>query len=109
MKTQRIDGIEVHRGPGDVFADLGLPDIDKPEAGMVIVIRKAMRSRGFTQQQAAKRTGFMQSKVFGRMRGDFTMLSDRKRMDCLTRLGYDIEVKVRPANTEVGHLMLATA
>jgi hypothetical protein len=30
-------------------------------------------------------------------------------MDCLTRLGYDIEIKVRPARAEIGHLMLASA
>jgi len=34
-------------------------------------------------------------------------LSERKLMDCLTRLGYDIEIKVRPAMAQVGHLRLA--
>jgi hypothetical protein len=43
------------------------------------------------------------------MRGDFTNLSERKLMDCLTRLGYDVEISVRPAKTETGHLLLATA
>ena len=43
------------------------------------------------------------------MRRDFSNLSERKLMDCLTRLGYDIEIKVRPAKSEVGHLMLAPA
>ena len=38
------------------------------------------------------------------MRGDFTNLSERKLMDCLTPLGYDIEIKVRPAKAEVGAL-----
>lgn len=42
------------------------------------------------------------------MRGNFSNLSERKLMDCLTRLDYDIEIKVRPAKPEVGHLMLAT-
>lgn len=28
-------------------------------------------------------------------------------MDCLTRLGYDIEISIRPAQAEVGHLVLA--
>jgi predicted XRE-type DNA-binding protein len=41
------------------------------------------------------------------MRGDFSNLSERKLMDCLNRLGYDIEIKVRPAAQSVGHLMLA--
>ena len=43
------------------------------------------------------------------MRADFTNLSERKLMDCLTRLGYDIEIKVRPAKADIGHLTLAAA
>ena len=43
------------------------------------------------------------------LRGDFTNLYERKLMDCLNRLGYDIEIKVRPASEPVGHLTLATA
>ena len=109
MKTRLIDGIEVQRGSGNVFADLGLADAEKLKikTGLVIEIRKAMRSRGLTQQDAAKRMGITQPKVSDMMRGDFANLSERKLMDCLTRLGYDIEIKVRPAKAEVGHLMLA--
>ena len=36
-------------------------------------------------------------------------LSERKLMDCLNRLGYDIEIKVRPATKPVGHLTMAFA
>ena len=111
MKTRLIDRVEVHRGSGNVFADLGLPDSDKLKikTGLVIEIRKAMRNRGLTQQDAAKRMGISQPKVSDMMRGDFANLSERKLMDCLTRLGYDIEISVRPAKTEIGHLMLAAA
>lgn len=109
MKTRRMDGIEVHRGSSNVFADLGLPDADKLKikTGLVIEIRKAMQSLGLTQQEAARRMGITQPKVSDMMRGDFTNLSERKLMDCLTRLGYNIEIKIRPAKSEVGHLMLA--
>jgi predicted XRE-type DNA-binding protein len=111
MKTRLIDGIEVQQGSGNVYADLGLPEADKLKikTGLVIEIRKAMRTRGLTQQEAAKRMGITQPKVSDMMRGDFTNLSERKLMDCLTRLGYDIEISVRPAKAEVGHLMLAAA
>ena len=109
MKTQLVEGVEVHRGSGNVFADLGLADADKLKikTGLVIEIRKAMRSRGLTQQDAAKRMGVTQPKVSDMVRGDFTNLSERKLMDCLTRLGYDIEISVRPANAAVGQLMIA--
>ncbi len=53
--------------------------------------------------------GITQPKVSGMMRGDFSNLSERKLMDCLTRLGYDIEISVRPASASVGHLVLAAA
>ena len=111
MKTRLIDSVEVLRGSGNVFADLGLPNSDKLKikTGLLIEIRKVMRNRGLTQQDAAKRMGISQPKVSDMLRGDFTNLSERKLMDCLTRLGYDIEIRVRPAKTEMGHLMLAAA
>ena len=76
---------------------------------MVIEIRKATRRLGLTQQEAAKRMGIAQPKVSDMMRGDFSNLSERKLMDCLNRLGYDIEMKVKPTSEPVGHLMLAIA
>ena len=111
MKTQLIHGVEVHQGSGNVFADLGLADAEKLKikTGLVIEIRKAMKSGGLTQQEAAKKMGIPQPKVSDMMRGNFTNLSERKLMDCLTRLGDDTEIKVRPAKAEVGQLVLALA
>jgi predicted XRE-type DNA-binding protein len=111
MKKRLIDGVEVQRSSGNVFADLGLPDADKLKikSGLVIEIRKAMRRLGITQQEAAKRMGITQPKVSDMMRGDFSNLSERKLMDCLNRLGYDIEIKVKPTAEPVGHLLLAVA
>lgn len=59
MKTQLVQGVEVHRGSGNVFADLGLADAEKLKikTGLVIEIRKAMKSHGLTQQESAKRMG----------------------------------------------------
>ena len=111
MQKRIIEGVEVQRSSGNVFADLGLPDAGKLKikTGLVVEIRKALRALGLTQQEAAKRMGIPQPKVSGMMRGDFTNLSERKLMDCLNRLGYDIEIKVRPAAEPVGHLTLAVA
>lgn len=111
MKKRVIDGVEVQRSSGNVFADLGLPDADKLKikTGLVIEIRKAIRQQGLTQHEAATRMGITQPKVSGMMRGDFSNLSERTLMDCLNRLGYDIEIKVKPASDPIGHLMLAIA
>ena len=111
MKKRIVDGIEVRRSSGNVYADLGLPNAGKLKikAGLVIEIRKAIRRLELTQQVAAKRMGPTQPKVSDMMRGDFANLSERKLMDCLNRLGYDIEIKVRPASKALGHLTLAVA
>mgnify|MGYP001183597317 FL=1 len=79
------------------------------KTGLANEIRKAMRALGLTQLEAARRMGISQAKVSGMMRGDFTNLSERKLMSCLNRLGYDIEIKVRPATENVGHLALTLA
>ncbi len=111
MKTRVIDGVEVQRSSGNVYADLGLHDAErlKIKTGLVIEIRQAIRRLQLTQQAAAKRMGVTQPKVSDMMRGDFSNLSERKLMDCLNRLGYDIEITIKPASEPVGHLMLAVA
>jgi predicted XRE-type DNA-binding protein len=109
MKKKVVEGVEVQRGSGNVYADLGLPDAEKLKikTGLVLEIRKAMRTQNLTQQEAARRMGITQPKVSAMMNGDFTNLSERKLMDCLTRLGYDIQISVRPTKAEVGQLVLA--
>ena len=111
MKKRTVNGVEVWNGSGNVYADLGLPDAEKLKikTGLVIEIRRAMRRLGLTQQAAAPRMGITQPKVSDMMRGDFSNLSERKLMDCLTRLGYTIEIKVKPGAKPLGRLMLAVA
>ena len=111
MAKRIIDGIEVEMGSGNVFADLGLPNADKLKikSGLVIEITKAVHKLGLTQDEAARRMGITQPKVSGMLRGDFSNLSERKLMDCLNRLGYDIEIKVKPAAEPLGHLVRAVA
>ncbi len=68
-----------------------------------------MVCRGFGRADAAKRMGITQPKVSDRARGDLTNLSERKLMHCPIRLGCDIEIKVRPAQAEIGPLAFALA
>ncbi|MCY0855489.1 MULTISPECIES: helix-turn-helix domain-containing protein [unclassified Cupriavidus] len=111
MAKRTIDGIEIETGSGNVFADLGLPDAEKLKikSGLVIEIARAVRRLGLTQEEAGRRMGIAQPKVSSMLRGDFANLSERKLMECLTRLGYDIEIKVTLAAEPVGHLTLALA
>ena len=111
MKKRIIDGIEVETGSGNVFADLGLPDAEKlkVKSGLVVEIVKAVRRLDLTQAEAAQRMGLTQPKISALLRGDFTNFSERKLMDCLNRIGYDIEIRVKRANRRAGRLTLAIA
>ena len=82
MKKRLIDGIEIEDSSGNVFADLDLPQADrlKIKSGLVIEITQAIRKLGLTQAEAAHRMGITQPKVSGMMRGDFTHLSEHKRL-----------------------------
>ncbi|MHC1550884.1 helix-turn-helix domain-containing protein [Phyllobacterium sp. K27] len=111
MQTRVVNGIEVTTSSGNVFTDLGLPDADKlkVKSGLMIEITKAVRRLGLTQEEAGRRMGLRQPKVSALLRGDLANLSERKLMDALNRLGYDIEITVRPTADPVGHLTLAVA
>lgn len=108
MKTRAIKSTSVERSSGNVYADLGLDDAEnlKMKTGLVIEIRKAVLKLNLSQVEAAKRMGISQPKVSDMMRGNLSHVSERKLMDCLTRLGYNIEIKVRPTELDEGQLML---
>lgn len=109
MKKRISEGVEIYESSGNVFADLGLPNAEKLliKSGLVIKISEAIRELGLTQIEAGERMGLPQAKVSLMLRGQFQNISERKLMDCLNRLGYDIEIKVRRTKKTVGHLLLA--
>lgn len=110
--AKRTEGkIEIEQSSGNVFRDLGFPDAEelKIKSGLAIEITRAVRRRGLTQQEAGRKMGIPQAKVSGLMRGDFSNLSESKLMECLNRLGYDIEIKLKPAVKPVGIRTLAVA
>ncbi len=52
--------------------------------------------------KAGRRMGLSQPKLSNLLPGDFTNLSERKLMECLNRLGYNIGIKLIPATKPVG-------
>ena len=111
MAKRAINGIEFERSSGNVFRDLGIPDADelKIKSGLSIEITRAIRRLGLTQQEAGRQMGISQAKVSGLVRGDFSNLSESKLMECLNRLGYDIEIMLKPARKPIGQRRLAVA
>jgi predicted XRE-type DNA-binding protein len=103
--------IRVEASAGNVFADLGLPNAEQLQikSGLIIEISRAIRRLRLTQQGAARRMGISQPKVSALLRGDFSNFSEQKLMQCLNRLGYDIQIKVSRTAKPVGRRTLAAA
>ena len=82
-----------------VYEDLKYANADEMliKARLVTEIADEVKLRGLTQGEASELLGFSQPKLSNLLRGQFRGVSEKKLMDCLTRLGRDIEIVVRPA------------
>ena len=100
MKGEKL---EVVRGSGNVFRDLGhkSPDVEQFKAILAAEIIKALDRDGLSVRAAHDRTGIAAAD-FSRIRnanlGRFTV--DRL-MSVLNRMGSRVEVKVRVRHTQV--------
>jgi predicted XRE-type DNA-binding protein len=90
---------EVKQGSTNVYADLGFPNADEMliKAQLVSKIREIIKSQQWTQQQAAKVLGITQPKLSDMLNGRFRGISEVKLLDCLNRLGRNIQIVVGPA------------
>ena len=96
-----------------VYAHLGYPDADQMlvKARLVSAIAEQIKRRHLVQTEAAALLGFTQPKLSNLLRGQFRGVSERKLMDCLTKLGRDIEIIVKPAprSRREGRISIALA
>jgi predicted XRE-type DNA-binding protein len=95
---------EIGSGSGNVYADLG-----RAAAGSLLIkaqlvrkISEILEEQGLTQIKAAALLGVPQPKLSNMLCGQFRGLSERKLMDCLTRLGQDVQINVRHAAKKQG-------
>ena len=91
--------IQVEKGSGNVFADIGLPNPEErlAKAALAIRIASAIRSRRLTQTRAARILKIDQPKVSRLLRGQLSGFSAERLMLFLTLLGRDVEIIVTPA------------
>ncbi len=96
-RTSSIDGVEIHEGSGNVYADLGYSNAEEMlvKAKLVSKIADIVRDKGLTQAQTAKVLGLTQPKVSALLRGQFRGISERKLLDCLTSLGRDVQIVIK--------------
>jgi len=91
--------IEIEQGSGNVYADLGMADASEMQvkAQLAAEIGSILKDRCLTQVQAAKILGMPQPKLSEMLRGRFRGISDSKMIDCLARLGRDVQIVVKAA------------
>jgi len=101
MKTLKkfvVNDTEFEMSSGNVYADLGLPDSEEMfvKSQLAYKIAEIIQTKGWTQQEAAHRSGMPQSKLSLLLRGQFRSISEAKMMECLTRLGRPVQIVVGP-------------
>jgi predicted XRE-type DNA-binding protein len=91
---------EVERGSTNVYADLGFEEPEEMlvKAQLATKIGEIIKRRKLTQTVAAELLGIPQPKLSNMLRGQFRGISETKMIECLTRLGRNVEIVVSTAS-----------
>ena len=96
--------------PGIVF---GVADADEMlvKAQLAAKIAEIIKLRKLTQTQAASLLGMTQPKLSNLLRGRFRGISEAKMLACMTLLGRDVKIIVKPAprSRKAGHVSVLFA
>ena len=104
LKNRKAVKPDYEIGSSNVYADLGRAAAGSLliKAQLVSKISEILEEQGLTQIKAAALLGIPQPKLSSMLRGQFRGLSERKLMDCLTRLGRDVQINVCHAAKKQG-------
>lgn len=104
---------QIEMGGTNVYQDLGFPNAEEMQvkAALAAKIGEIIKHRHLTQIQAADLLGITQPKLSGMLRGQFRGISESKMIDCLNRLGRDVEIVVgKPSRSrKTGHTRVVLA
>jgi predicted XRE-type DNA-binding protein len=103
MRKKKVRAAE---SPGNVFADLGLPNPEQEllKARLSLQIHKIVKARGLTQTQAGQLLGIKQPHVSALMRNRAGNFSIGRLIEFLTALGQDVEITVKPTRKAQGEM-----
>jgi predicted XRE-type DNA-binding protein len=95
-----MNGIE--KSSGNVFADIGFANDQEMlvKANLALKISEIITQRRLTQIEAAAVLGMPQPKLSKLLRGQFHGVSETKMLECLNKLGRDIQIVIRKANRD---------
>ena len=88
---------DIEKGSANIFEDIGLPDAAEMQvkATLAAKIGEILKHRHLTQFQAAEILGMPQPKLSNMLRGQFRGISEAKMLECMNRLGRDVQIVVR--------------
>ena len=99
---KELEMAKIEKSSGNVYKDLGVASPEQMfiKATLAAKISEILAQRGLTQVEAAKLLSIPQPKVSALLRGQFRGISEAKMLECLNRLGRDIDIVVRkPSRT----------
>ena len=104
---------KIEQGSTNVYADLGLENAEEilVKAQLATKIGEIIKRRKLTQVQAAELLGMTQPRLSNLLRGQLRGISEAKMLECLTRLGRNVEIVVKPAGRlkSTGHVSVVFA
>lgn len=100
---------EIEVSSGNVYADLGMHDAEQMQlkARLAQIIGEILQIKGLTQSQAAQILGMTQPKLSHLLRGQFRGISEAKMLECLVKLGRDVEIVISTESSAQGTLKVS--
>ena len=94
------EDIEIVRGSGNVYRDLGYPDAEARQmrAELAAEIIGILRNRKLSQRQAADITGLAQPDISRIKNADLKGFTIDRLVTVLNRLNRHVEIRVQPAS-----------
>jgi len=104
---------KIEKGSMNVYADLGVADAEEMlvKAQLASKIAEIIKVRKLTQTQASSLLGMTQPKLSNMLRGRFRGISETKMLECMTLLGRDVQIVVKPVSRsrKTGHVSVLFA
>ena len=93
---------QIEKSSGNIFADIGFANDQEMlvKANLALKISEIITQRRLTQMEAALVLGMPQPKLSKLLRGQFHGVSETKMLECLNKLGRDIQIVIRKANRD---------
>jgi predicted XRE-type DNA-binding protein len=95
---------DIEKSTGNVYDDIGRPDAAemKIKARLAMEIMRLVKLKFTSQSEAALCIGIPQPKLSNLLRGNFSGISEAKMIECLNRLGNNVDIVVTPAQSGLG-------